>query len=218
LLGNFHVLAAGIPLTLSGAKTEALLCSLAFQDRFSVSRETLLGTLWPNVEHSLAGQSLNSLVYNLHKLLKPWLGGTTPALHEHGSYRLNTEAGVGVDVAAFEKWAKAGDQEAQSGNVVAFVLAYTHAVHLYTGDLTVVTEVQAIVERDRKITGPSPPWNWIPRPSDIWKILICSTTRGLRGNRTFASSKNVRNARATSSSLAIRSQQLSARLGKHPVS
>lgn len=86
LLGNFRVLAAGTPLALSGAKAEALLCSLAFRDRFSVSRETLLDTLWPNVERSLAGQSLNSLVYNLHKLLKPWLGGAAPVLHERGSY------------------------------------------------------------------------------------------------------------------------------------
>lgn len=149
LLGNFRVLAAGKLLPLRGVKAESLLCSLALREHHSIPRETLLDTLWPRTEHSLAGQSLNTLVYSLHKLLKTCLGGAAPVLHENGSYRLNTEAGVEVDVAAFEKWAKAGDQEAQSGNLNASVLARTHAVHLYTGDLSVVADVQTIVERER---------------------------------------------------------------------
>jgi DNA-binding SARP family transcriptional activator len=149
LLGNFRVLAGGKVLRLRGVKTESLLCSLALRERSSIPRETLLDLLWPHTERSLAGQSLNTLVYSLHKLLKTWLGGAAPVLHEHGSYRLNTEAGVVVDVAAFEKWAKVGDQEARSGNLAASVLAHTQAVHLYTGDLNVAVDVQAMVERER---------------------------------------------------------------------
>jgi DNA-binding SARP family transcriptional activator len=149
LLGNFRVLAGGKTLRLRSVKTESLLCSLALRERFSVPRETLLDLLWPLTERSLAGQSLNTLVYSLHKLLKTWLGGAAPVLHENGSYRLNTEAGVVVDVAAFEKWAKVGGQEARSGNLAASVLAHTHAVHLYTGDLNATVDVQAMVERER---------------------------------------------------------------------
>jgi DNA-binding SARP family transcriptional activator len=149
LLGNFRVLAAGKLLKIRGVKAEALLCSLALRDQFSIPRETLLDKLWPDTEHTLAGQSLNTLVYSLHKMFKVWLGGSAPVLHDQGSYRLNTEAEVGVDVAAFERWAKAGDQEARSGNLTASVVAYTRAVHLYTGDLNVVADVQAIVQREQ---------------------------------------------------------------------
>jgi DNA-binding SARP family transcriptional activator len=149
LLGDFRLLVAGKLLALRGVKTEALLYNLALREHFSAPREILLDMLWPGTEHSLAGQSLNTLVYGLHKLLKTWIGGAAPVIHENGLYRLNTGAGMAVDVAVFEKWAKIGDQEVQSGNLVGSVVARTRAVQLYTGDLNAGAHVQGIVERER---------------------------------------------------------------------
>ncbi len=150
LLGNFRVLAGGKCLPLRGAqKARALLSSLALGPRFSASRDALLEALWPDAQRSLAGQSLNSLVYSLHRLLKPWLGGHAPVLYENDYYRLDTEAGIDVDVAVFERWAKIGDYESQSGKLASSILAYSRAIELYGGDLTVVTDVQTVVARER---------------------------------------------------------------------
>jgi DNA-binding SARP family transcriptional activator len=66
----------------------------------SMPRNMLLDRLWPHSEPSLAGQSLNTLVYNLHRLLEDSIGGVAPVLHHGGGYRLNIEAGVGVDMRA----------------------------------------------------------------------------------------------------------------------
>jgi DNA-binding SARP family transcriptional activator len=62
----------------------------------------LVNLLWPASDSTQATQSLNSLVYSLHKLIGDALSGAPPVLHEDGYYRLNMEAGVGVDVACFD--------------------------------------------------------------------------------------------------------------------
>src|SRR5207247_8391610 len=99
LLGDFRVLKLGQPLALrSRGKAEALLCNLVLRRGQRMPRDTLLDALWPESEGALAGQSLNSLVYSLHRLLGDTLDGASPVLHEDGYYRLNVEAGVGVDV------------------------------------------------------------------------------------------------------------------------
>ena len=65
--------------------------------------------MWPGSEPVLAGQSLNSLVYSLQKLLRGALGGAAPIVHEDSWYRLNSEAGVSTDVERFDALASAGE-------------------------------------------------------------------------------------------------------------
>jgi DNA-binding SARP family transcriptional activator len=150
LLGNFCVLKAEQPLALrSGGKAQTLLCRLALRDGYSLPRDTLLDALWPESEPGLASQSLNSLVYSLHKLLGDAIGGAAPVLHADGYYRLNVEAGVGVDVACFDALTSAGDQHARAGDRSAAAADYDRAVRLYRGDLCVGTDVQIVVERER---------------------------------------------------------------------
>jgi DNA-binding SARP family transcriptional activator len=112
-------------------------------------REFLLETLWPCTERSLASQSLNSLIHDLRKLFRPWLAGVALILYENGSYRLNLDAGVSVDIAVFENLVKIGESEKVSGNTDASILAFSRAIQMYDGDLTVGTDVQGIVERER---------------------------------------------------------------------
>jgi len=115
LLGSFRLLKAGRPVaTREGGKTEGFLAALALHPGKLIPRDVLLDNLWPESDSLLAGQSLNTLVYSLHKRLGDALGGATPVLHAQGSYRLNLEAGVGVDVWYLERLSAAGERASSS--------------------------------------------------------------------------------------------------------
>lgn len=150
LLGGFRVLKAGQPVLLrQGGKPESFLCSLALRQKHGMLRERLLCCLWPDREAEQATQSLNSLVHTLQKLLGDALGGSTVVLHQEGRYRLNTEAGVGVDVAWFEQLADAGEHLGRAGQAAAALEASWKAVQLYHGDLCGAGDTYAAVERER---------------------------------------------------------------------
>ncbi len=150
LLGDFRLLRNGSMLTLrTGGKTEALLGQLGIEHGHRMSRTALTELLWPASDAALANQSLNSLVYSLHKLVGDTLGGGAPVLHEHGFYRLNCEVGIGVDIARFDALSNAGDLHIRAGDRDAGAAAYRQAQRLYHGDLCVVTDVRAVVERER---------------------------------------------------------------------
>jgi DNA-binding SARP family transcriptional activator len=150
LLGNFRLLWAGelVPLR-AGGKREALLAHLALQYGRRVPRERLVQAFWPTSELALALNSLNNLVYTLHKLLGPALEGASPVLHGDGYYRLNLEAGIGVDVMCFERLVERGDQQQQAGDVAAALVSYRRAVALYRDDLCSSVDAQTILERER---------------------------------------------------------------------
>jgi DNA-binding SARP family transcriptional activator len=150
LLGNFRLLQAGQSIGLHcGGKTETLLCRLGLQSGHRVPRAVLVNLLWPASDSMQATQSLNSLVYSAHKLIGDALGGAAPILHEDGYYRLNVEAGVGVDVACFDAWANTGDQQVRAGDLARAATSYRKSVRLYRGDLAVETDVGSVLERER---------------------------------------------------------------------
>lgn len=150
LLGNFRLLVAGelIPIH-PGGKSEALLSLLALQSGRRMPRERLVQTLWPASDLALGLRSLNTLGYNLHKLLGPALNGAAPVLHEDGYYRLNTAAGIDVDVTNFDRLVACGDQRLHAGDTVASHDAYTRAVALYRGDLCFAADAHTLMERER---------------------------------------------------------------------
>ncbi len=150
LLGNFRLLRDGelVP-TRAGGKREALLAQLALQHDRRVPRERLVQALWPTSDLSLGSNSLNNLVHNLHKFLSPALQGAPPVLHEDGYYRLNIEAGIGVDVASFDCLIDTGDRHSRAGDMQAAVRAYRQAADLYRNDLFLAADAQTIVERER---------------------------------------------------------------------
>jgi DNA-binding SARP family transcriptional activator len=150
LLGNFLLLRAGQSVGLHcGGKTETLLCRLGLQSGRRVPRTVLVNLLWPASDSAQATQSLNSLIYSLHKLVGDALGGAAAVLHEDGYYRLNMEAGVGVDIACFDAWAAAGDQQVCIGDLAGAATSYCQSVQLYRGDLAVETDVGSVLERER---------------------------------------------------------------------
>jgi DNA-binding SARP family transcriptional activator len=150
LLGSFRVLMAGRPVALrGGGKAEALLCALALRWWQPVPRDVLLSRLWPDSDGPLAGQSLSTLVYRLRRLLGGAIGGRSPVVHTSAGYRLNTGAGIAVDVARFDDLADAGDRLAGQRDGDGAATCWARAVALYTGDLSVSTDVHAVVERER---------------------------------------------------------------------
>jgi DNA-binding SARP family transcriptional activator len=151
LLGPFRVLQAGQPVPVRGEKTIALLCHLALHTAAGVPRDTLLAALWPERETALAIEALQSRVYSLRKLLSKAIGGAAPVVYAAGRYRLNTAAGVGVDIACFDAWAAMGDQQAHMGTMADAIPAYQHAVRLYCDDLDLSagTDLLVLLERER---------------------------------------------------------------------
>jgi DNA-binding SARP family transcriptional activator len=109
----------------------------------------VLDRLWPNHRPSLAGQSLNSLVYCLHRLLGDGIGGAPPILHDSGGYRLNVEAGVGIDVLCFDAAVEAGEREARAGDPDSAASLFLHAVGWYAGDLCDEEDIRSATERER---------------------------------------------------------------------
>lgn len=150
LLGNFRLLCENelVPIR-AGGKSEALLAYLGLQYERRVPRERLVQALWPTSDLSLGLNSLNNLVYNLHKLLGPALQDATPVLHQEGYYRLNVAAGIGVDVACFDRLVETGNRQSRAGNPAAAVVSYQRAVELYRDDLCLSEDPQSIVERER---------------------------------------------------------------------
>lgn len=150
LLGNFRLLVAGelVPIR-AGGKSEALLSLLALQSGRRVAREQLVQALWPESEPALGLRSLNTLVYRLHKLIGPPLQGTAPILHEDGYYRLNVEAGIGVDVTCFDLLVAEGDRQVRAGDTAAALVAYQQAVEQYRDDLRLATGMYTVMERER---------------------------------------------------------------------
>jgi DNA-binding SARP family transcriptional activator len=149
LLGAFRVLRKGAPVTMRpGGKAEQLLAALALAEG-GVEREALMGLVWPSSDSALATQSLNTLVYWLHRTLGPAIEGRPPVLREIGRYRLNREDGVVTDVGLFDAAAAAGDLARRAGDQQAAMQSYQAAVGLYAGDLVAGSHVQYVLERER---------------------------------------------------------------------
>ncbi len=149
VLGNFRVLKAGQPLILRNAnKMQSLLANLAVAPSQSLPREAVLEAVWPGIELSLAAKSLYSLTYQLHKLLGDQLAGAAPVIQADGFYRLNTEAGVGLDTVWFEALALMGERQAHAGDRALAVQTYLNAVDLYQGDLIVSASAHALIARE----------------------------------------------------------------------
>jgi DNA-binding SARP family transcriptional activator len=150
LLGSFRILKDGTPIELrAGGKAEQVLDQLALNVVHGVSRDELLEHVWPASDVALAGQSLNSVAYWLHRKLGDALAGDQPVLHRGGRYWLNTRAGIGVDILEFDAAADAGDRMGRVGDHRSAIVSYDDAVGLYAGDLATGSDIRHLLERER---------------------------------------------------------------------
>ena len=150
LLGNFRLIKSGrvVPTT-RRAKVVALLSNLGLRWDQGIRRDALLLTLWPSGDRLLARQSLNSLVHSLRLLFADVIVGDGPVLYADGSYRLNLEGGVSVDVAEFDRLVAEGDRRRIAGDTSAAHQLYATAVDVYRGDLCIDAELPDVIERER---------------------------------------------------------------------
>lgn len=149
LLGEFHVLSGDCILALRSDKAEALIQLLALRVGHYVLRETLLETLWPDRATNMAGQCLNSLMYSLRKSVGDAIHKGELVLHEDGAYRINTEAGVQIDVNLFDTFVQKGHQANVAGDLNTAASCYVRAIDLYRGDLRTSPDVNSLIERER---------------------------------------------------------------------
>ena len=151
LLGEFRLVKKmGEPIAIhSGGKGGNLLRLLALKYNSFVGRDTILDHLWPEASPELALQSLNSLVYGLRKQLSKHLGGLAPIISRDGFYRLNTQAGLGVDVIAFDSLARQSENAAQAGDMEFAAQAARKAIQYYQGDLYGGEELAETLEQER---------------------------------------------------------------------
>jgi len=150
LFGGLSLRKRGLPVAWrGGAKTEALLLSLALDARNGVARDRLLSQVWPDSDAALAVQSLHSLVHGLNRLLGDGVRGGLPVVHASEIYRLNIETGIAVDITTFDALARRGEQHWRAGDWSAASYCYTDAVALYRGDIHACSDDSALVERER---------------------------------------------------------------------
>jgi DNA-binding SARP family transcriptional activator len=150
LLGTFRVLKSRAPVQLrGGVKGENLLMALALGPTYGVSRDELTGRLWPDAQATLAAQSMNSLIYSLHRLLGDAIEGASPIVYEEGAYRLNWAAGIELDIRMFDRLTDAGRAHQRAGDNAAATACFQQAVACYRGDLCISVDAQAVIERER---------------------------------------------------------------------
>jgi DNA-binding SARP family transcriptional activator len=150
LLGGFRVLKYGQEVGLrAGGKAEAVLTVLAVRKGQAMAREALLDEVWPDADPQLASQSLNSLIYSLHRLLGSAIGGAPVLVHQHGAYRLNTEAGVSVDMDELLQHVAEGHCLSAAGDRDGAAHEFTQAIELYRGDLSAGSTTQFVIEREQ---------------------------------------------------------------------
>jgi DNA-binding SARP family transcriptional activator len=151
LLGDFRVLKHGraVPMR-HGGKLKQLLSTITLTDHQHASRATLVESLWPGVDPRNAGQSLNTLVHGLRRLLADALSGAAPLERTEDGYRLNRSAGVEVDTLRFEACVAEADRQRRAEATAAAVAADQRAADLYGGDLcSGDAGLQLLIERER---------------------------------------------------------------------
>lgn len=150
ILGSFRLLKKGRPISIrSGSRAEILLGTLGLKHPVGVERESLLDLLWPSSAPAAAGHSINSLVCTLHRQLGDSIGGASPIVLVEGHYRLNSMAGVGLDLAYFGELIARSVRDERAGDYQRAMAGARAAVQLYRGDLSVAGDDFAIVHRER---------------------------------------------------------------------
>lgn len=115
-------------------KVRALLAYLALYLGQPVRREQLLDVLWQEHSYETALSNLNTTVYNLRRSLEPDLqrgSDSRYVLYEGGSYFLNPDAGIALDLHLFEEGIHQAQLETEPRRAIA---QYQQALRLYGGD------------------------------------------------------------------------------------
>lgn len=150
LLGSFRLMIYDkqVPIS-SGSKSELLLTHLALTRQYRLERSHILEQLWPGYDVTLAGQSLNSLIYQLNKLTKKFSKHDSLVNHDSGYYYLDMSEEIGIDIDYFDAWRAEGMRLLNKGENAKGIAFYECALALYKGDLGGDSSIQTIIEGER---------------------------------------------------------------------
>lgn len=138
MLSTFRVTIDGRPPDRQlGTKGKPLLKILAAQRHRTVTRDALIEMLWPGTDPSAGRTSLKVTAHNLRSLLEPQKAvGASGSwiIFEHGTYRLNPDAEIWIDVESMEQHARRGRRYEVEGDIRRAEAEYDAADALYSGD------------------------------------------------------------------------------------
>lgn len=134
LLGGFRVLLDEQEIThLIRPKSRALLKALAANRARGLSKDALSELLWPEAYPSSSYLSLKVETHNLRRVFRS-SGGEGWILVRNGTYRLNTDREVWIDVDCFEQRLHLGKKAEAEGDTARARREYETALDLYLGD------------------------------------------------------------------------------------
>jgi DNA-binding SARP family transcriptional activator len=153
--GHFEVLFRGEALPL-GRNTKAveILKRLLVSRSEPVTRDSIMGWLWPESSFERARWSLNSTLHALRKILASWPEFATvsdPILCEKGAYRLCPTVRVETDMDEFDVTYEQGRRLEKAHRTQEAAAEYEKAIELYRGEYLVedLYEDWTMVERER---------------------------------------------------------------------
>jgi DNA-binding SARP family transcriptional activator len=118
-------------------KAKSVLQYLLTRPRETTGRETLMEALWPECNPQAAGNNLKAAVHSLRLTLAGLLPvGENPQLilFLQGSYRINPEINLWLDVEEFEKHWTNGRRLERENKITEAIREYEKAEALYSGD------------------------------------------------------------------------------------
>lgn len=131
LLGGFEISLGSQPVgRFESQRVRALLAYLVSQPGRSFSRDHLLGIFWPQHSEAAARHNLRQALYNLRGALGGHRRSSSPIVSDHRTVRFARDAGVMIDVAAFE----AAIARGWNGGHQANPQELARAVQIFRGD------------------------------------------------------------------------------------
>ena len=138
MLSSFSVAVNGVTLQRAlGAKGTPLLKILAAHRRRPIARDALIEMLWPGSDPAAGATSLKVATHNLRRVLEPDKPAGSPGmwiLFENGTYRLNPDADIWIDIECLERRARDGVALEAAGEPARARAEYETAEALYAGD------------------------------------------------------------------------------------
>ena len=105
--------------------------------RESIVKDVIMGNLWPECNTQAAGNNLKVAVHGLRKILNHFLGqdGKFPSIvFNSGSYELNPQIELWIDIEQFEYHWQLGRRLEKEGEFTAAIKEFEAAEELYKGD------------------------------------------------------------------------------------
>ncbi len=155
MFSTFRVVVNGTPLNVRlGAKALPLLKILAAHRGRGLTRDALMEMLWPGTDPTAGAVSLKVAAHNLRSLLEPSKEYRTQGqwiLFDNGTYTLNPDAPIWIDVECMEQHWRRGLADQASGELDAARCEFDAAERLYIGDYLEedIYENWTIVRRER---------------------------------------------------------------------